>query len=212
MHAYVVFLTSDVCLLLLSSQQSPEQFPQYQIKKLCVAKRLDEIGAMKAIHSSLENFPEWQPHCDLPLLHHFIYKNELTGECVEPELSFPLDNEDFETRVQVLNQYAKLQHLMFSPPADVHESQTLGKPLSTLQERTVSRMVYERSDAGLFVGMCSADYRLYVWFDSLAIISDAREQVQVILDRLRHDDELMSIALYFSNTGFPSVSSLGMWS
>ncbi|ETN23644.1 hypothetical protein PPTG_20682 [Phytophthora nicotianae INRA-310] len=72
-------------------------------------------------------------------------------------------------------------------------------------------MVYERSDTGLFVGMCSVDYRLYVWFDSLATIPDAREQMQVLLDRLRHDEELMSVALFLSSTGFPSVSSLGMW-
>ncbi|ETP55193.1 hypothetical protein F442_00236, partial [Phytophthora nicotianae P10297] len=65
-------------------------------------------------------------------------------------------------------------------------------------------MVYERSDTGLFVGMCSVDYRLYVWFDSLATISDAREQMQVLLDRLRHDEELMSVALFLSSTGFPS--------
>ncbi|KUF84920.1 hypothetical protein AM588_10001078 [Phytophthora nicotianae] len=212
LYAYVVFLTSDVCLLLLSSQQSPEQFPQFQAKKEFVSQRLQEIGAMEAIESSVKNHSEWQPHSDLPLLHHFIYKNELTGECGEPELTFPFDDKDFGTRVQLLNQYAKLQHLMF-PTSDsqIRESQVLGKRLSSLQESTAARMVYERSDTGLFVGMCSVDYRLYVWFDSLATIPDAREQMQVLLDRLRHDEELMSVALFLSSSGFPSVSSLGMW-
>ncbi|ETP55198.1 hypothetical protein F442_00231 [Phytophthora nicotianae P10297] len=167
---------------------------------------------MEAIESSVKNHSEWQPHSDLPLLHHFIYKNELTGECGEPELTFPFDDKDFGTRVQLLNQYAKLQHLMF-PTSDsqTRESQVLGKRLSSLQESTAARMVYERSDTGLFVGMCSVDYRLYVWFDSLATIPDAREQMQVLLDRLRHDEELMSVALFLSSSGFPSVSSLGMW-
>ncbi|GMF15527.1 unnamed protein product [Phytophthora lilii] len=213
LYAYVVFLTSDVCLLLLSSQQSPEQFPHFQAKKEFVAQRLEEIGAMEAIDASVKNHSEWQPHSDLPLLHHFIYKNELTGECAVPELSFPFDEEDFGTRLQLLNQYAKLQHLMFPTPAESQnrESQVLGKRLASLQEVTAARMVYERSDTGLFVGMCSADYRLFVWFDSLATISDAREQIQVLLDRLRHDEELMSVAMFLSSGGFPSVSSLGMW-
>lgn len=213
LYAYVVFLTSDVCLLLLSSQQSPEQFPHFQAKKEFVAQRLGEIGAMDEIGASVKNHSEWQPHSDLPLLHHFIYKNELTGECAEPELAFPFDDGDFGTRLQLLNQYAKLQHLMFPTPAEpqTRESQVLGKRLSSLQEATAARMVYERSDSGLFVGMCSADYRLYVWFASLATISDAREQIQVLLDRLRHDEELMSVALFLSSSGFPSVSSLAMW-
>lgn len=213
LYAYVVFLTTDVCLLLLSSQQSPEQFPQFQAKKEYVAHRLQEIGAIEAIDSSIKNHSQWQPHSDLPLLHHFIYKNELTGECAEPELAFPFDDNDIGTRVQLLNQYAKLQHLMFSTPSDPQkrESQVLGKRLSSLQETTAARLVYERSDSGLFMGMCSADYRVFVWFDSLATISDAREQIQVLLDRLRHDEELMSVALFLSTSGFPSVRSLGMW-
>ncbi|KAG7384737.1 Vacuolar fusion protein mon1b [Phytophthora pseudosyringae] len=213
LYAYVVFLTSDVCLLLLSSQQSPEQFPHFQAKKEFVTQRLEEIGAMKAIDSSVKNHSEWQPHSDLPLLHHFVYKNELTGECAQPELAFPFEDGDFGTRLQLLNQYAKLHHLMFPAPADpqTRGSQVLGKRLSSLQEATAARMVYERSDTGLFVSMCSADYRLFVWFDSLATISDAREQMQVLLDRLRHDEELMSVALFLSSSGFPSVSSLGMW-
>ncbi|KAG6584760.1 uncharacterized protein IUM83_07949 [Phytophthora cinnamomi] len=213
LYAYVVFLTSDVCLLLLSSQQSPEQFPHFQAKKDFVKQRLEEIGAMEAIDASVKNHSEWRPHSDLPLLHHFVYKNELTGECAEPDLSFPFDDRDFSTRLQLLNQYAKVHHLMFPTPAEPQsrESQVLGKRLSSLQESTAARMVYERSDTGLFVGMCSADYRLYVWFDSLATVSDAREQMQVLLDRLRHDEELMSVALFLSGGGFPSVSSLGMW-
>ncbi|KAL7679071.1 putative vacuolar fusion protein Mon1 [Plasmopara halstedii] len=213
LYAYMVFLTSDVCLLLLSSQQSPEQFPHFQARKEYVVRHLHASGAMKAIESSLKNFSKWQPHCDLRLLNHFIFKNELTGECVEPELVFPFDNDDFETRVQVMNQYAKLQHLMFSAPVNsqTHESQILGKPLSSLRENTAARMVYERSDTGLFVGMCSADYRIFVWFDSLSSISDARDQIQVLLERLRHDEELMSVALYISSSGYSSVSSLGMW-
>eukprot|EP00644_Phytophthora_capsici_P000468 jgi/Phyca11/525682/estExt2_fgenesh1_pm.C_PHYCAscaffold_40242 len=211
LYAYVVFLSTDVCLLLLSSQQSPEQFPHFQAKKEFVAQRLEDIGAMEEIDSSIKNLSKWQPHNDLPLLHHFIYKNELTGECAEPELSFPFENNDFGTRVQLLNQYAKVQHLMFpSVDSPNRTSQVLGKRLSSLQEATAARMVYERSDSGLFVGMCSADYRLFAWFDSLATISDAREQLQVLLDRLRHDEELMSIA-FLSSSGFPSVSALGMW-
>ncbi|KAE9103879.1 hypothetical protein PF010_g13582 [Phytophthora fragariae] len=213
LYAYVVFLTSDVCLLLLSSQQSPEQFPHFQAKREFVKLRLEEIGAMEAIDASVKNHSEWQPHSDLPLLHHFIYKNELTGECAGPELSFPFDGGDFSMRLQLLNQYAKVHHLMFPTPAETQnrESQVLGKRLSSLQEATAARMVYERSDSGLFVGMCSADYRLFVWFDSLATISDAREQMQVLLDRLRHDEELMSVTLFLSGGRFPSVSSLGMW-
>ncbi|CAH0487438.1 unnamed protein product [Peronospora farinosa] len=213
LYAYVVFLTNDVCLLLLSSQQSPEQFLHFQAKKEFVAQRLQEIGAMDDIEVSLKNRSEWQPHSDLPLLQHFIYKNELTGECAEPELTFPFDNEDFGTRLELMNQYATVHHLMFPTPADhqARESQVLGKRLSSLQEATAARMVYERSKMGLFVGMCSADYRLFVWFDSLVTICDAREQIQVLLDRLRHDEKLMSIALFLSSSGFPSTSLLGMW-
>ncbi|KAG3238445.1 hypothetical protein PI124_g16595 [Phytophthora idaei] len=161
LYAYVVFLTSDVCLLLLSSQQSPEQFPHFQAKKEFVAQRLEDIGAMEEIDFSIQNHSEWQPHSDLPLLHHFIYKNELTGECAEPDLTFPFDDNDFGTRVQLLNQYAKLQHLMFPTPADpqTRESQVLGKRLSSLQETTAARMV---------------------------------KQMQVLLDRLRRDEEFMS--------------------
>ncbi|KAG3093358.1 hypothetical protein PI125_g16874 [Phytophthora idaei] len=160
LYAYVVFLTSDVCLLLLSSQQSPEQFPHFQAKKEFVAQRLEDIGAMEEIDFSIQNHSEWQPHSDLPLLHHFIYKNELTGECAEPDLTFPFDDNDFGTRVQLLNQYAKLQHLMFPTPADpqTRESQVLGKRLSSLQETTAARMV---------------------------------KQMQVLLDRLRRDEEFI---------------------
>ncbi|KAF4321387.1 hypothetical protein BBO99_00004949 [Phytophthora kernoviae] len=195
------------------SQQSPEQFPYFQAKKAFVARRLEEMGAMTAIHTSIQSHSLWRPHDDLPLLHHFIFKNELTGECAMPELSFPFDGEDFGTCVMLLNQYAKLQHLMFPTPAEVQnrESQVLGKRLASLQEATAARMVYERSDTGLFVGMCSADCRLFVWFDSLATVPNAREQMQVLLDRLRHDEELMSVALLLSSNGFPSVGSLAMW-
>ncbi|CAI5727330.1 unnamed protein product [Peronospora destructor] len=213
LYAYVVFLTNNVCLLLLSSQQSPEQFPHFQAKKEFVVQRLEEIGAMDDIEASVKNHSEWQPHSDLPLLQHFIYKNELTGECAEPELTFPFDNEDFGTRLELLNQYATVHHLMFPTPADhqARASQVLGKRLSSLQEATAARTVYERSETGLFVGMCSADYRLFVWFDSLATICEAREQIKVLLDRLRHDEKLMSIALFLSSSGFPSVSLLGIW-
>ncbi|CAH0521114.1 unnamed protein product [Peronospora belbahrii] len=213
LYAYVVFLTTDVCLLLLSSQQSPEQFPYFQAKKEFVRQRLEDIGAMDDIKASVKNHSEWQPHRDLPLLQHFIYKNELTGECAEPKLTFPFDNEDFGTRLELLNQYAKVHHLMFPVPTDhqARESQVLGKRLASLQEATAARMVYERSDTGLIVGMCSADYRLLVWFDSLVTICDAREQIQVLLDRLCHDEKLMSVALFLSSSGFTSVSSFGMW-
>ncbi|TDH71874.1 hypothetical protein CCR75_001077 [Bremia lactucae] len=213
LHAYVVFLTNDVCLLLFSSEQSLDEFPFFQAKKKTIARRLEECGALEAIIASVKHHSEWQLHFDLPLLHHFIYKNELTGECAEPELTFPFDGKDFETRVQLLNQYAKLQHLMFPAPKDgpARECQRFGKRLATLQETTAARMVYERSDTGLFFGMCSADYRLFVWFDSLSSITDAREQIQVLLNRLRHDEELMSVTLFRSNTGFPSVRAFGMW-
>ncbi|RLN44081.1 hypothetical protein BBJ28_00017902 [Nothophytophthora sp. Chile5] len=205
LYAYVVFLTADVCLLLLSSQQSPEQFPHFQAKKAFVTQRLLELGAMAAIQTSVQRRALWKPHGDLPLLHHFIYKNELTGECATPELAFPFDDGDFETRLLLLNQYAKLQHLMFPVPAESQhrESQVLGKRLPSLQEATAARMVYARSATGLFVGLCSADYRLYAWFDSLAAVTEAREQMQLLLDRLRRDEELMSVALFLSSSGFP---------
>ncbi|RLN47997.1 hypothetical protein BBJ28_00000378 [Nothophytophthora sp. Chile5] len=186
--------------------QSPEQFPHFQAKKAFVTQRLMELGAMAAIQTSVQRRALWRPHGDLPLLHHFIYKNELTGECATPELAFPFDDGDFETRLLLLNQYAKLQHLMFPVPAESQhrESQVLGKRLSSLQEATAARMVYERSATGLFVGLCSADYRLYAWFDSLAAVTEAREQMQLLLDRLRRDEELMSVALFLSGSGFPS--------
>uniref|UniRef100_A0AAV1TTZ5 Vacuolar fusion protein MON1 n=1 Tax=Peronospora matthiolae TaxID=2874970 RepID=A0AAV1TTZ5_9STRA len=201
LYAYVTFLTPDVCLLLLSSHQSVEQFPHFQAKKTFIARRLEDSGALHDIESSVRNHSEWRPHSDLPLLQHFIYKNELTGECAEPALGFPFDDADFHTRLQLLTQYATIHHLMFPSPADpqTQKSQVLGTRLSSLQEGTAARMVYERSDTGLFVGMCSADYRLLVWFDSHVTISDARKQMQVVLDRVSHDEELMSVALFISS-------------
>ncbi|CAI5738059.1 unnamed protein product [Hyaloperonospora brassicae] len=141
LYAYVAFLTTDVCLLLLSSQPSPEQCPHFQAKKVFVARRLEDSGAMDDIRASLRNHSEWRPHRDLPLLLHFIYKNELTGECAEPALGFPFDDADFHTRLQLLNAYATVHHLMFPSLADPHSlraSQVLAECLLSLQDDTAA--------------------------------------------------------------------------
>ncbi|KAG2993201.1 hypothetical protein PC119_g18507 [Phytophthora cactorum] len=207
LYAYVVFLTSDVCLLLLSSQQSPEQFPHFQAKKEFVAQRLEDIGAMEEIDSSIQNHSEWQPHSDLPLLHHFIYKNELTGECAEPDLTFPFDDKDFGTRVQLLNQYAKLQHLMFPTPADpqTRESQVLGKRLSSLQDTTAARMVKQ---------MQRIPVSQFTWDVALSLRSQCRSNVSATTTMMSTDQYEVMYTLcsdMFSKKGLGRCGSSRSW-
>lgn len=229
----MVFLTADICLLLLSSQQSPEQFHAFHAKKAVVAQRLEAIGALAAIAAALENHSAWRPHVDLPLLTHFIYKNELTGECATPEPAFPFaspalsnssdtsgaataaseDTGDADAAMQLLNQYAKLHHIMYpsemessssgggsGDSADVGprsgntnaKSQALGSRTPGLHDAVASRLTFARSDSGLFVGTCTDEYRLYACFDSLASVTEAKEQCELLVERLRRDDTLTS--------------------
>uniref|UniRef100_K3WJ71 Vacuolar fusion protein MON1 homolog n=1 Tax=Globisporangium ultimum (strain ATCC 200006 / CBS 805.95 / DAOM BR144) TaxID=431595 RepID=K3WJ71_GLOUD len=215
LYAYVVFLTADICLLLLSSQQSPEQFHSFHAKKEFIADQLAQAGTIDAIHDAVQSQSEpgsarWQPHGDLPLLSHFIYKNELTGECATSELEFPFDNEDVATNTLLLNQYAKLHHVMY-PFVKAHKSQAIGKRRSSnlKQGAIASRMTFARSEHGLFIGMCTDEHRLYACFDSLTSVTEARQQCQVLAERLRYDDELVSPPFFV--TGFGGGSSRSLW-
>lgn len=201
LHAYVVFLSRELCLVLLSSQQSPEQFPRFQAKRAYVSRRLFELGALDAIDRALARFGQWQPHEDLPLLRHFAVKSELTGACASPALAFPLDDEDQETKERLLSQYARLHHLMFAAD-DSGESQELGARLPTLNERTTSRLVFERREDGLFMGVASDEHRLLACFDALATVADARDQMHVLLERLKRDEQLVAPS---------ALSAVGSW-
>ncbi|TYZ66915.1 hypothetical protein PybrP1_001591, partial [[Pythium] brassicae (nom. inval.)] len=246
LYAYVVFLTADICLLLLSSQQSPEQFHAFHAKKAVVAQRLQDAGTLDAIAAAVESRRAWRPHADLPLLVHFVYKNELTGECAAPEPAFPFaspvrdgdsaddaESEDAEAHTRLLTHYAKLHHIMypseyrssdaesFSPVGggagargDVSStgssksagSQALGSRTPGLHDAIASRLTFARSECGLFVGMCTDEYRLYACFDSLASVAEAKEQCELLVERLRRDDTLASPPHFAP--GFGSQSSL----
>lgn len=219
LYAYVVFLTADICLLLLSSQQSPEQFHAFHAKKEFLAQRLRHAGALESIHNSLQSHGScWKPHGDLPLLTHFIYKNELTGECVTPELDFPFENQDHDTNLELLSQYAKLHHVMYPAEStqnkqvgmNASSSQPLGKRLPGLHEKIASRLAFVRSESGLFLGSCTDEYRLYACFDSLASVTEAKDQCQLLVERLRRDEGLMAPPFFVSGFG-ASSGGLSMW-
>lgn len=221
----MVFLTADICLLLLSSQQSPEQFHAFHAKKELMAQRLLHAGALESIHNSVQCHGAWKPHGDLPLLTHFIYKNELTGECIAPELDFPFDDHDHDTSMQLLSQYAKLHHVMYPTKAAsasesttpskqqaTKNSQPLGKRLPGLHDKIASRLAFVRSESGLFLGACTDEYRLYACFDSLASVTEAKDQCQLLVERLRRDDGLMAPSFFVSGFGGGAISSgLSMW-
>lgn len=222
LYAYVVFLTADICLVLLSSQQSPAQFHAFHAKKERMAQRLSTAGALERIHSAVTQHAQWTPHGDLPLLAHFIYKSELTGECAAPALGFPFatvstaesDSESDAAAAHLLSQYAKLHYTMF--PSQRHRRgahaqvapphQALGKRPPGQQDAVASRLVFARTEGGLFLGQCTDEYRLYACFDALASVAEAREQCQLLVERLRRDETLMAPALFAS-----SSSTLSMW-
>ncbi|KAI9914435.1 hypothetical protein PsorP6_006984 [Peronosclerospora sorghi] len=197
LYAYVVFLSPHISLLLLSSDASPDHFPSFQATKTRIVQALADMNAMRAIQKALTQQLQWQPHKHLPLVRHFIYKNELTGECTHPSLPDHLD-----TCVQVLNQYAKLYYIMF-PTAS--KPQVLGQ---RFEAPTAARFLYDRSATGLFVATSSPEYRLVVCFHSFAPLSDAQDQLDALLKHLRHDDALMSLALFLPSS---SIHALGMW-
>lgn len=223
LYAYVVFLTADICLLLLSSQQSPEQFHAFHAKKEFMAQRLLHAGALESIHNSVQSHGSWKPHGDLPLLTHFIYKNELTGECVTPELDFPFEDDDHDTNMHLLGQYAKLHHVMYPTKASAPSSgsdsttkskpnnQPLGKRLPGLHDKIASRLAFVRSESGLFLGSCTDEYRLYACFDSLASVTEAKDQCQLLVERLRRDEGLMAPPFFVSGFGGGASSGLSMW-
>lgn len=200
LHAYVAFLSTEIALVLLSTQQSPEQFHHFQYKRTLIERRLNDTGSMDRLIAAILEQNVWRPHRDLPLLHHFVYKNELTGECATPVLEFPFHDND--TAILLLNQYAELDHLMFPSSNDLN-SQILGKPLGTFQESVAARIVVQRTSNALYVALCSDEYRLYAWFDSLSETTDAQEQCHFLLDRLRRDDELIATPML--------TSSLSLW-
>lgn len=194
LNAYVVFLTRGICLLLLSSQQSPAQFHYFQAKKEFIAMRLETLQAFDAIDHALQHQSDWQPHSDLPLLHHFIYKNEITGECASPELAFPFDPDDRLAKADMLNQYARIHHQLLSATAadPASESQVLGKRMASLRgDTTTPRMMFERHGSALLMGMCSDDHRLYVWLDAVLTVAEGRDLCRTLLQRLKRDDALL---------------------
>lgn len=203
LHAYVVFLAPELCMVLLSSDQSPEQFPRFQAKRSFVAQRLQELDAVAAVTRALDAFPEWQPHADLPLLQHFVFKSEASGQCAAPALAFPLDDGDQDTKERLLEAFARLHQLMYRPAATLAsatdgesggESQALGARLPNLSELVASRLVFERREEGLFLGVGSDDHRLIACFDALATVADARDQAHVLLERLKRDELLVTPA------------------
>ncbi|TMW55565.1 hypothetical protein Poli38472_010447 [Pythium oligandrum] len=198
LHAYIAFIAPDIALVLLSTQQSPAQFHQFQGKRAFIQERLQKIGAIEQIHESMAHMPSWKPHCDLPLLHHFIYKNEITGECASPSLEFPFD--DPQVEVELLDQYAQVLQLMFPSLPDLGSSQVLGKRRPGLQESAAARLVVHRTTTALYIGLCSDEYRFLAWFDGLIATPDAQDQSHLILDRLKRDEELLSVSHFISTT------------
>jgi hypothetical protein len=196
---------------MLSTQQSPEQFHHFQAKRVFIQQRLEASGAIDRMNESVAHFANWRPHRDLPLLHHFVFKNEHTGECAAPLLEFPFDGDD-EALVQLVDHYAQLQHRMYPPRSGRMnaDGQVLGKRIPSLQGFLAARVVMRRTGSAVYMGLSTEDHRLFVWFDGLAAASPSnmdaalQDQCQLLLDRLRRDDELMSVSL-FGNGGGASL-------
>ncbi|DAZ98469.1 TPA: hypothetical protein N0F65_004906 [Lagenidium giganteum] len=144
LYAYVVFLNEDMCLLLLSSQQSPEQFHVFQAKKRYIASRLADVGAYEAVRRSHDAENQWRPHGDFPLLHHFVFKHESTGECASAATDFPVDAKDPRVQQILLDHYADLYHQMF-PRHLQPQNHVLGKRLTMLQDSVAARFIHRPS-------------------------------------------------------------------
>ncbi|GLD96595.1 hypothetical protein PINS_up005278 [Pythium insidiosum] len=91
---------------------------------------------------------------------------------------------------------------MFPTAVDQSPGQTLGKR-GNFPDTAAARTVMHRSASALYVGLCSEDFRLFAWFDVLTATTDAHDQCQFLLDRLKQDDELMSVSLF--------GTALSMW-
>lgn len=64
---------------------------------------------------------------------------------------------------------------------------------------------------GLLLGQCTDEYRLFACFDALVSVAEAREQCQVLVERVRRDATLM-VPLFFSSSRSASGGvSLSWW-
>jgi hypothetical protein len=221
LYAYVVFLTEEICLLLLSSKESPEQFHLFQNQKNIITNHLETLNAYAKIDFALYSFSQWRPHRDIDYLKHFIYKNELTCQCICPEEEKEEKEDEEKVYKQQVNmdrmqQYTRLhtQMISMSTTSNISTSQVLTKPLYMMNGSSIlSKLMYLEEEAnGLYMGIATEHDRLYAFFQvpsGLLTPVEAQQSCEVLLQLLRKDEQLVipSTTLSTNAMGTSSFSS-----
>ena len=72
LYAYIVFVAPEVCMLLVTPKQTPEQFHLCQRAKATIVDKLASTGTLAAIETALKKAGEGLPGGDIPELVHYL--------------------------------------------------------------------------------------------------------------------------------------------
>jgi len=89
LHAYVCFLETNVCLLLLSTKQDASVFHQLSNCKEQIHTGLVKTGALDLVVKEMQNPDYSVGELGIPSLLHFIYKSNVTCQCTAPRMEAP---------------------------------------------------------------------------------------------------------------------------
>jgi hypothetical protein len=145
LHAYVCYLTTELCLILISSK--PESF--YQLSE-CKNTIWREVTSNPEVIGSL-NYALRNPNysvgdIDIPSLSHFLYKSQSTSQFTAPRMDAPYS--DKKERKRLLRLY---QHVS-------HRVHTLGRP---------HKVYYLTTQAETIVAWVTSGFELYATFGPL---------------------------------------------
>ncbi|KAJ3118660.1 Vacuolar fusion protein mon1b [Phlyctochytrium bullatum] len=113
-HCYVCFLTSDMCLILISSDK--DAFFDMSEFKTTVAESLDEKGVVDDIEEAIASDPYKLVELDVPRLRHFLCRPKGLSQFTEPHPLPPYTRKADYQRVMLHYQYAKRRLDSFEGP------------------------------------------------------------------------------------------------
>ncbi|KAF0689651.1 Aste57867_18924 [Aphanomyces stellatus] len=183
LYGYVVFLTPDVHVVLLSTDQAHTQFHAFQERTQDVLRPLLDTAGL------LEQPPPGRPASLLPrrfvpLLVHFLYQHERTHEVVTPPFADCAVLDTPQWRTHILRQYCTLHRRLHGPTT--HEPRKLGVPRTT-EPNYPATIYFIRSETTVALGLVKPTGYLYVCCQPLLTADHATDLAEALYQVICND-------------------------
>ena len=193
LYAYIVFVAPEVCMLLVTPKQTPEQFHLCQRAKASIVDKLGSSGTLAAIETALKKAGEGLPGGDIPELVHYLYKADgaATHQCLSP--GFPPQYAEAGRRALLLQRYQRAHTLLHTRVGARAGAGGGGGAAAAAAAASTPRhkTVYELDSEALVVAQVGSDYELYAVFGPLVDSAVAAACCARLVRAIKKDDDAL---------------------